>query len=368
MSGKESSEKPVYKLIKQRIQEIIESENLSGGDFLPPLRELASKFGTTTVTVSRATQELAQEGKLLRMPRKGILVSPEFSSKPNKTSWSLILPESGYTEAKFIRAIRQESQKKGISIDFHTFSDKEGNRRSKIFEAIQDGSAAIMLLPGRPASASHKSDHLGYLMDLPVPVVLLDHWEPEREAAGVDFVLSDNFSGGYQATVHMIRHGYKKIAVLNGPSETGQVFMERLKGYEAALADHGIEPIDLPPIIDISTGSFSAEKLDTYIDYGVEAFVVTNDYSAMLLLSQLEELGRNIPEDIAIISYGDTPLSSLTSPGLTTMRPNVEKIVEKAFELLIKRIETPTFGRFRTILIRPEIICRGSCGVNCHLA
>ncbi|MCD4831988.1 MAG: GntR family transcriptional regulator [Anaerohalosphaeraceae bacterium] len=362
-----SPSKPVYAHIKDKIQKMIQAEGLASGDFLPPVRELASKFGTTTVTVSRATRELAYEGKLLRLPRKGVIVSPHFDNRVNEKSWALVFPGNGYSYPQFAKAIRNEAEKKGISADIiFSFGEPEKERKS-VIEAIKNGVSAVLLMPVYPSSKNMIIQNLNYLADLPVPVVVMDYWEPEKPISGVDFVMSDNFSGGYQATLHLIRHGYKKISIVNTPSETKQLFTERQKGYETAMADYGLEVLDLPKITSEHLEHKIFDSIERHITAGVEAFFVTNDYSATMLLSSLRKMNVRVPDDVALIGYDNAPFSSISQPRLTTIRPNVLQIVQKAFEVLCHRMEHKTRGNHRIILIRPEIVCRESCGKNCHM-
>lgn len=70
-----------------------------------------------------------------------------------------------------------------------------------------------------------------------MPVVAID-----RRVVGVelDFVGTDNYLGAYEATKHLIEQGHKRIAHLTR-LETTDAAIGRLRGYQQAITDAGLE-------------------------------------------------------------------------------------------------------------------------------
>jgi len=64
-----------------------------------------------------------------------------------------------------------------------------------------------------------------------------------------------------------------------------------------------------------------------------------------------------IPDDVAVLGFGDCPWAELTSPPLSTMRHPNQEIGKKAAEILLGRIKENT-GEFQDYLIPVEIIKR----------
>lgn len=73
-----------------------------------------------------------------------------------------------------------------------------------------------------------------------MPIVFVDRIVDEIETHKV---IADNYNGAYNATLHLIECGYKRIAAITTPSSLS-ISRERLAGYKAALIDNGFEVND----------------------------------------------------------------------------------------------------------------------------
>lgn len=72
-----TSGRPIYEQIKEQIKEAILSDELSEGDMLPSIRQLASELKISVVTTTRAYSDLEQEGFIVNIQGKGCFVSPK---------------------------------------------------------------------------------------------------------------------------------------------------------------------------------------------------------------------------------------------------------------------------------------------------
>lgn len=74
-----TSGKPIYEQIKEQIKEAILSDELSEGDMLPSIRQLAGELKISVITTTRAYSDLEQEGFIVNIQGKGCFVSPKNS-------------------------------------------------------------------------------------------------------------------------------------------------------------------------------------------------------------------------------------------------------------------------------------------------
>ncbi len=80
-----SGEIPIYIQLRNEIVKGIGRGELSPGENLPTVRQLASELGVNTMTVSKAYQQLKAEGYLITERRNGVMVSDRFH-KPGELS------------------------------------------------------------------------------------------------------------------------------------------------------------------------------------------------------------------------------------------------------------------------------------------
>jgi len=199
--------------------------------------------------------------------------------------------------------------------------------------------------------------------------VVIDHFGMNMPNIGVDCVLKDDFAGTYQSTVHMIQHGYKKIAgftaVIPGQTSMAYEILQRKKGFETALHDYGISLPDLPAL-NVWDLYHNHDAIKRYLDAGVDAFVMPSDAAANLLLLLLNRLNIKVPEQVAIIGYDDDRLCRFSNPPLSSVQVPKTTMAKKAVEMLSERINSGQKGNYRSIILKPMVVPRESCGCKSH--
>lgn len=107
----------------------------------------------------------------------------------------------------------------------------------------------------------------------------------------------------------------------------------------------------------LSMKSWSEEQRPT-------AFITVNEECAIGAVHVLREMKLKIPEDVSIISFNDTVISSVIEPRLTSISAHLEYMAAAAVQLVTQRIATPTHKAERVypqkIVIPPELIERDS--------
>ena len=81
----------------------------------------------------------------------------------------------------------------------------------------------------------------------------------------------------------------------------------------------------------------------------------------MQLVRELQQQGRQIPQDIRVTGFDDVKYASLVSPRLTTVQQPSRSIGEVAFRAMAERIALPSLPS-RTLTLAPTLVVRESCG------
>lgn len=164
----------------------------------------------------------------------------------------------------------------------------------------------------------------------------------------VDSVAADNFTGGFEATQHLIDLGHKRIAFIGAGFEN-RGSLKRLQGYLSALVKHEL-PVDerlitgrkesLSDVPGYSTEKIGYEGMKRLLSLPNRptAVFARNDFTAMGAMTAIKEAGLSIPQDIAIVGFDDTPLAIHTLPPLTTVRQPMRLQGQIAADLLLRRI------------------------------
>ena len=94
-----------------------------------------------------------------------------------------------------------------------------------------------------------------------------------------------------------------------------------------------------------------------------EAIFAFGDASAAESMLGLAELGLAVPKDVAVVGFGDFPISQFAATPLTTMRVRFREIGELACGMLLDLVDgsgDPT----RRIELECELVVRRSCGAH----
>jgi DNA-binding LacI/PurR family transcriptional regulator len=158
-----------------------------------------------------------------------------------------------------------------------------------------------------------------------------------------DHVVIDNVAAARLATAHLLSLGRKRIAAIGVQgkplSETGAL---RLRGYSEALAEAGqsFNPRLVAPVesYDRSSGLQAMRQL-LALESPPDAVFCFNDFLALGAIRALHKAGLRAPEDVAVVGFDDIEEGRFSTPSLTTIAPDKEKIGELAVSLLLGRIE-----------------------------
>jgi len=168
------------------------------------------------------------------------------------------------------------------------------------------------------------------------PVVLINCYMEEML---IPSVLVEHQSGAYDAVNNFIENGYQDICLLNGP-ENEFFSQEIYRGYVKALEDNKLS-INEGLVKNISLnreGGYNA--LCDLMESGdlPSALFAADELAAVGAIEALKIGGFFIPEDIPVAAYGESIISSVVSPRLTTVRRPAAELGRRAFRIMLKLI------------------------------
>ncbi|MEV0591122.1 GH1 family beta-glucosidase [Nonomuraea cavernae] len=177
-----------------------------------------------------------------------------------------------------------------------------------------------------------------------VPVVLLGR---PAIASLVPYVDVDNVGGARAATAYLLDQGRRRVGIICGPTDL-VVVQDRLAGHRNALHQAGLHPITAPAGFDRESGAAAARRLMGDVP-GLDAVLATSDQLAIGALRAARQAGRRVPEDLAIVGFGDIDAASATTPALTTVRVPVTEQALALARLLLSRLD----GRHTSSVVLP---------------
>jgi LacI family transcriptional regulator len=178
----------------------------------------------------------------------------------------------------------------------------------------------------------------------------------------ISVVQNDLYQGARAAVDHLISLGHRAIGMLAGSYlEVGGHYGSRYQGYLDALAQANIafqpEWVVLSEPVIRAGQQAARELLTTHPE--ITALFCYNDLLATGALAACAELGRHVPQDLAIAGFDDSQLAALVHPALTTVRIDKYDLGRQAMLRLLSMLRTPN-AQHPPIHLGVELVIRES--------
>jgi LacI family transcriptional regulator len=198
------------------------------------------------------------------------------------------------------------------------------------------------------ASSQISDSTWGWLIDSPVPVIVVNAEPPDSRVAAI---ASDNKGGSQLAVRHLVGLGHTRIAYIRGP-QSFTAAKPRLDGFRGACRDAGLDRNATPELASdgqVESGELVAGQLIERMPW-ITAIACYNDLTAIGALRALRAAGRRAPDDVSVIGFDDIAAASWVVPGLTTISQQKAEMGRLAVDYLARALEAREGG------IPPEVI------------
>lgn len=174
-----------------------------------------------------------------------------------------------------------------------------------------------------------------------------------------DYVVIDNCKGAQQLINHLIKNGYRDIAIITGPDHMS-TSVERLEGYQLAMQENGIalKRNSIQHVKFSRREGFKAALKILGKKDRPEAIFGCNDYIALGVMDAARHLHLRVPGDLAVVGFDDTEFAR--SVRLTTVSQRQYDMGDLAVQILLESIEKKHEGVSRRIVLDPKLILRES--------
>jgi LacI family transcriptional regulator len=323
----------------------------------------------STKTVSRVVNN---QGEIREATRERVRAAIEqLGYSPNVLARSLIHQRTNtlavvawgidyFGPSRTVVGIEQQAQELGYSLFLNLVLQPDGPNQDCVLDTLiahrVDG--IIWAVPEVGENRAWlKSSHLEQFP----PIVFLSM----EARPGLAVVAVDNCNGAKQATQHLIDQGRRKIGIITGPLLWWEA-RQRYAGWRDALQQAGLVP---SPTLVVE-GEWSAASGERGMralllqEPELDAVFASSDQVALGAFGAAYQLGRRIPQDLAIVGFDNIPESSYFWPPLTTVYQQLIDAGRIAVQTLHRMIEAHRQGEapveMTTTMIKPELIIRES--------
>jgi DNA-binding LacI/PurR family transcriptional regulator len=164
------------------------------------------------------------------------------------------------------------------------------------------------------------------------------------------------------AVTHLVSLGHTRVGLALGPKRFVPV-QRKIEGFVKAMQDqlglaaHTVESeLVQHSLYTLEGGQAAATAL---IERECTAIVCASDMMALGAIRAARQRGLDVPRDVSVVGFDDSPLIAFTDPPLTTIRKPVPAMGQAAVRTLLEEIGgTP--APHSEFVFMPELVVRGS--------
>ncbi|MCE5322583.1 LacI family transcriptional regulator [bacterium] len=331
------------------------------------IREVASDARVSTATVSRALNEPWRVKTDTRNKVNASVVKLGYTPNPrarllargNSGTICFLLcnrPFIHSVHAEILQGASREADAMGVQVVYATCTYSPDALPSDIEMPRIIG--ACRLVDGIILAGTNYPNMMAAIDELDLPYVVFGtNLITESDVKVDNGIYVDDVDGGYQATVHLLSLGHRKIRFIGDTSLPW--YRRRYAGFAMAMAEAGLDnpsPIGYAAEGELVMG-FNAVN-DLY-ENGEEftALFIGGDMGAYGAMKALLNRGVRIPEEVSVVGFNDEEISQLAEPPLTTIRAPKEDVGAQCIHLLNDVISSGS-ARNRPEMLSVQLVLR----------
>lgn len=306
------------------------------------IKDIARELGISVSTVSRALQnhpDISEQTKVIvrecarKLNYKPNVLASNLRTNKN-TTIGVVIPElNHHFFSSVLDGIEQAANDAGYTILICQTGENVEKEKQSVQTLIGSRVAGMLVGVSKQTTRLH---HLQDIIDSGIPLVLYDRPCPSLKC---DQVVSDDYTGAYNAVEYLIQTGKKKIMYLSSSLQL-EVSRRRYQGWRDALLQYHMPILD-SMMVECDTRAKAITVLPTILqsENCPDAIFCVNDDCAAGVLHVAKIMGIKIPEQLSVCGFSDAPICRATSPMLTTVQQHGVDIGKRAMARLLKRLD-----------------------------
>lgn len=308
------------------------------------IRDVAAKANTSIATVSRVINKSPNISKeTIKRVHKAI---KDLDYVPNTRGQNLARKRNGVVAFvtkvskntafinphlfEIMNGVQKALSEKNISMRYVGWEEPSPNALKELVEGHSVDGVILHASMVRPKMAQ-------YMVDSGFPHVIIGMPNFPSNVCWVD---NNNILSGELACNHLLSIGKRKIAFIGGQKHD-LISEMRLTGVEKILRRALLTLPDKWKAKVNSEPENAAKVILNWREDLPEGIVCANNSLALGCIRMLKEIGVNIPQDIAVITFDDYPYAIITQPPTSSITIDVYDLGLQATRLLLEKIAQP---------------------------
>jgi LacI family transcriptional regulator, repressor for deo operon, udp, cdd, tsx, nupC, and nupG len=335
----------------------------------PRLAHIAAQAGVSEATVSRV---LNGKNGVSATTREAVLAALDLLGYERPTRLrqrsaglvGLITPElENPIFPAFAQVIAQGLTRQGYTPVLAT-QTPGGSTEDELTELlVERGVSGIIFVSGLHADSTADMQRYARLTGRGVPFVLVNGWSDKVAAP---FISPDDRAAVRLAVTHLVELGHERIGLALGPQRFVPV-LRKIEGFRQIVGDLlGTAPPQIEEriahsLFTVEGGQAAAVEL---LDRGCTAIICASDLMALGAIRAARARGLQVPQDVSVVGFDDSPLIAYTDPPLTTIRQPVQAMGQAAVRTLLEAVEGTPAAHSEFVFMTELVVCGSTAAVR----
>ena len=329
------------------------------------IKDIANVLNISTAAVSKA---LHNDSRISEKTKKAVRqVAENLNYQPNHLASALrsgkskligvIVPK---TNSNFFSSVIHNIEE-GLNTEGYNIIITQSNESYKK-ECANIDALLFTQVDGIIASMANETVDLAHYEKIKaagIPLITFDRGENDLN---VDYIGIDDYNSSHIIVDHLVDQGCKRIAHIGGFKRT-RIYNNRIRGYIDALKKHNL-PLDKELLIESNlTKEDGRSKMQDLLNLEnrPDAVYVAGDYAALGVLELLKEQNISIPDDIALVGFGNEPFTDMVSPKITSVNQHSYEIGRIAAKTFLEYKDLDQLNQsLKKNILEAELIVRAS--------
>ena len=333
------------------------------------IKDIANALNISAAAVSKAlhndTRISEKTKKAVRQVAKNLNYQPNHLASALRRGKSklvgVIVPKTNSNFfSSVIHNIEEVLNKEGYNIIITQSNEsyqKECDNIDTLLYTQVDGIIASM------ANETVNLDYFEKIKAAGIPLITFDRGENDLN---VDYIGIDDYDSSHVIVDHLVAQGCKRIAHIGGFKRT-RIYNNRIRGYVDALEKHNIKLENELLLESNLTQEDGRSKMQQLLNLKnkPDAVYIAGDYAALGALQLCNELNIKVPEEIALVGFGNEPFTNMVTPKITSVNQHAYEIGKIAAERFLHYSKEETITQeLHKIILDAKLIVRESSHKN----
>lgn len=333
---------PKYQQLFDYYKQGIHAFDFKPGAKLDSITAIQARFSVSRETAKQVLNMLAAEGLIIQKAGKGSFVV-DLARK--KKEWGVIIPFFTPNAELLLHYLRQEAQNKDREISYYLSYNNPKEEINLVGQLLHDGYEAIVVVP--VYDESETADFYRKLKPGPTPIILADH---TMAGSYFQYVIQSYDLGLKRALDYLMDKCESNLLFIGDDALPGKNMVAELL-EETFRLEVKNSPEQREGFVLESFRKLSHEYL---IANNIGGLFCPNDTIAIRVLGRLKQWQIAVPQEMALVSYGNSELAKFFTPAITSVNGHHDQIARSLSQIILNA----TNQQERQEVILPELIIR----------